>query len=716
MELQDSPQNTQRFHIDLGTIWYILWSQRQTAALFFIAAVSTTFVATLLSPPRYKATSRLELDPVRGTEVGMQDVVDVNNKAYHSVLMYYRTQVKVITSRTVREMTLKQFLENCSAHNATGESKWDCAPFEPNEDGKLPVGLLQDITRVIPSDQSRLMDITVTWSDPEVAAELANLTADSYIQYNLNTLREVSAGAKEWVEDQLVKHQVALSTAQSNAQAYKQDHGLADVEEQSTTLKARLISLNEAHAEASTNRVLLQTKVQTLTELQNEGKWEDLARVLESTLLGQLQARLSDTIAEQAQLSSKYGPKHPKMLQSEQRRMALEDAIRTEVTRLLAGNKAELRLAQMEEQRLNSELEVAKADLLTFQASEAEFSKFRRARKQAENFQERLHARLDEVTLAAQTQLNNVRVLDAALVPTSPAGPNMLLNLALAIMAGLVGGVGLAFGRNYMADQLNSPEEVSLHLGTNLLGFVPQVPGELPAEQGDLYTYMNPRSATAEAVRMLRLHMSRMPDGSFPRTILITSSTAQEGKTSTSIRLAVAFAQLGKKVVLVDSDLRRPRIRTTFRSHAKASLPDYLEGLSAVDDILNDTPVDGLTVVNSERAPDFPAELMASTRMTQLIEDLKERFDLVIFDTPPAVMLADPLSLATQVDMVALVVRQGHVTRSMAQRTLNKMRSVNAPLKGVILNSVDTAGSGHQYYYKQYYHKYLPAEDTQTTA
>jgi capsular exopolysaccharide synthesis family protein len=271
----------------------------------------------------------------------------------------------------------------------------------------------------------------------------------------------------------------------------------------------------------------------------------------------------------------------------------------------------------------------------------------------------------------------------------------------------------LAVVREYIDDTISSQLDVSAYLKVPFLGLVPKLPEDTTPLESDLYTHNNPRSTVAEAVRSLRAILEMSPSGSAPRRILVTSSVAREGKTSTTLRLGVAYAQMGRKVVVIDADLRRPRLHKVFGEDNAIGLTSYLMGAASSQEISTPTPVPNLRVIFSGSSTDTPAELLASEKMPLLLDELQEQFDVVIVDTPPSVALSDAVTLSRYVDGILLVVKEQSVSRAVVKQTIETFKQVDAKILGVVLNNVDLqrSGSKYKYYYayRDYYSTYHPA-------
>lgn len=695
MNAKDQPITAPLINFQIEDIVPILIKRRNVVFLFFTVVVVFTLIFGLLRTKEYRATSLIHLSPRAGQEVANNEVVDYNTRGYFEIQQFFRTQIQIIRSRSVREAVVQ-------AYNDLG---YDDLLLEDGGANQL-----YSMMGVVPEEQSQLVQVSITHTDPERAAVLANLVARIYSAQNLEGRQDASSNATAWLESQLADYEAKVATAHQAMHAFKADTQLVDVEERLTTLTARMDSLNQAYGTKTTDLVLLQTTLASHEELLKRGAWEDLAKVLPSALLDASAQAYATAAARDADLATRYGPSHPERVQSAARMDALQEAMRTEISRLIDGERARLAVLTQTVQSLDAEIDGVKQDMLVYQRKVTDYDTLKAETRRLEGFYEKLSMRLQEVSLASRTQLNNVAIVDEALPPTTPYKPNIPLSLGVASVVGVIFGMLLALFREYADDTITSQADVTMHLKVPFLGLVPRLPDGVTGHEADLFTHYNPRSSVSEAVRGLRAMIEMNPSGPSPRRLLVTSSVAREGKTSTSLRMAVSFAQMGRKVVLIDADLRRPRVHKVFGADNDVGLSSFLVGAAEVDDLPNATPVPNLYAIYSGASTDHPAELMASDRMEALLKDLEDRFDIIILDTPPSVALSDAVILSRRVDGVLLVVKEQSVSRSVVKQTIDLMRQVDANLYGVVLNNVDLqrAGSKYKYYYayRDYYANY----------
>ena len=693
------------FDFQLEDVWPILRKQRNVIILFLGTLLGATFIAGMLKTPEYRATTLIHLRSRTGQELAVNEVLDMNTRGYFEIQQFYRTQIQILESRSVRQEVVRRYIDA------------GYADLDPETGG---VARLGGMTTIAPEEQSQLINIHVIHTDPAAAAVLANLTAEVYSDKNLEYRRGASKEAITWLETKITEYSDEVNRVNEELFKYKLDTNTVDVEDHLNTLDAQMTSLNQAYGEISTRQVRLKTTLESHVTMLGQGKYEELAKVLDSTLLQTFARDYASALAEEANLAADYLEQHPKRVQVAARMDRIRATIESEVRKVIEGDKAELTVVTAEAASLKTEIGTVKILMLDYQRRKTEYERLKFTQEEALGFYETLSQRLEEVKLTAQTQFNNVTIIDRALVPSKPSKPNIPMSMAVAFVVGIVGGIGLALVREYIDDTISSQIDVSAYLKVPFLGLIPRLPPDTSPAEADLYTHHNPRSSVAEAVRGLRAMLEMNPNGPAPRRLLVTSSVAREGKTSTAIRLGVAYAQMGKNVVIIDADLRRPRLHKAFGEDNTVGLTSYLIDAAGVSEIFRPTPVPNLSVIFSGGLTDHPAELMASARMHDLLDDLEKTFDIIILDTPPSVALSDAVTLSGHVDGILLVVKEQSVSRAVVKQTIGMMQQVEAKILGVILNNVDLqrSGSKYKYYYayRDYYSSYAPQSPDKSKA
>jgi capsular exopolysaccharide synthesis family protein len=395
--------------------------------------------------------------------------------------------------------------------------------------------------------------------------------------------------------------------------------------------------------------------------------------------------------------------------------------------------ESEYQAALKREQLLRAAVKNQEAAASEMNARLVEYSVLKREYDTNQQLYEGLLTRLKEAGVSAGLKANNVHIVDRARPPISPIRPRKLLNILISLAVGLIIGGLVAIFNEYLDNSVKVPEEVESLVNLPALGIIPSAMSvtaggrkgyyalgdgrskrsalatESSAPQGvhELATVSQPHSVIAEAYRALRTAILLSTSKHPPQTILITSGQPREGKTTTALNLAITLAQRGDRVVLIDSDLRRPRVHRSFGLANDVGLSSYLAGVVGIDDLPRAVPhIPNLYVVSSGPTPPNPAELLSSEPMDTLFRELRRQFDFVVMDSPPTISVADSMILAARADGVILVVHGGVTTRESLRQTHKMLASVNARMIGVVLNNVDVRSADYQYYYSYYYGDY----------
>ncbi|MBD3271047.1 MAG: polysaccharide biosynthesis tyrosine autokinase [Elusimicrobia bacterium] len=315
-----------------------------------------------------------------------------------------------------------------------------------------------------------------------------------------------------------------------------------------------------------------------------------------------------------------------------------------------------------------------------------------------------LLTRLKEIDLSRSLNMNNIAVVDPASLPEKPVKPNVKLNIALAILIGLIGGIGLAFFIDYLDRTIKSPQDIKELLESHFLGSIPSIVGDNIVKK-DQIVYYEPQSPISEAYRIIRteiLHL--LPQNETGKALLITSGEPQSGKTITVSNLGIAFSQKGSRVVLVDGDLRRPQLHKIFNLDRYNGFSDFLSGEKEINEIIKPSGIDSLSVITSGKVPHYPAEIIGSGHIEGFIQNLKKQFDIIIFDSPPVVSVTDSVIFADKVDAIVQVVRSGKAMVPISLRVKEQLSRAKAKILGIILNDLQTYHDN--YYYYRYYRYY----------
>jgi capsular exopolysaccharide synthesis family protein len=419
-----------------------------------------------------------------------------------------------------------------------------------------------------------------------------------------------------------------------------------------------------------------------------------------------------------AALLKRYGDKWPAVRQLKTRMEMARADLEREIRNVLSGITLEHKRVAENEAKIAAALQAAKDEGLELNKKEVSYRRLKRTQENTAKLHSLVLGRLKESDLSAQLRVSNIRLLDEAVVPAKPVRPNVQVNLLLGALLGLLLGIGLAVLVDTFDNSIKSQEEIEQLGPVTVLGMVPRIPGTVPARRGerrpepkpdlDLIVHRSPKSMIAESCRNIRTNiLFASPDRPL-KTIVVTSAGPREGKTTAAVSLAITMAQAGNRVLVVDTDMRRPRLHRVFGVPGAEGLTSVLLGDGQLDELTKATEIPGLSVLPCGPSPPNPAELCQSERFRALLEELERRYDRIVLDSPPVMLVTDGAVLSTQVDGTLLVARAGQTSRVALRDTIRQLDDVGCHLLGCVLNDVDLEKRGYGYYrYRRYgYYRY----------
>jgi capsular exopolysaccharide synthesis family protein len=695
--------------------WHVLVKRKWTVIGLFVIAVLTGFMMTMLSTPLFQATATIQIDRPIEPAVGQS----MNSEQGYFDYRFYETQFQLLRSRSMSEKVAARFDPNDPVFSIMAEP----SPFsrlmnlltgaaeQPQEEVSIEqkrsrlAGLVRGGMGIDPVKDSRLVRIHFISPDPRLSASVANAIAESFIQTNMDRRVDNSSYAREFLEDRLEQVRVKLEDSERALAQYAQREQIA-VGNNESLLSQDLEALNAALTQAKQERIDAETKLRQVQGmgalahpmlLQNEG-----VQALRSTR-GKLEAEY-----QEKRLTYKEGYPLMQQLRSqiEQIDLQLEREVKIVREGLLAGFEG----ARQKEAMLEEQVKNVASQVLDVQARRASVTVLEREVETNRQLYDALLQRYKEIGISSTTEANNVSIVDQALPPGGPFSPNLIRNLMMAMVVGLVIGIALAFLFEYLDDTLKRPEEIEKHLGIGVLGVIPKLDGSNVEEALE-----DPRSAFSEAYRSVRTSLQFSTEQGVPKVLLVTSSSSAEGKSTTAITLAKNLAQLGKRVLLIDGDLRNPSLHRSLGSENAMGLSNYLAGGIKPAAAIRPTKQLRLTFIPSGPLPPNPAELLAGPKMMSLLSLAAEKFDQVIIDGPPVMGLADAPILANIADGTLLVVEAGVTRIAMAKATLKRLMGARAHVVGALLTKFDARVAGYGYggdYSAYHYYSYGGADTT----
>ncbi|MBX5481004.1 MAG: polysaccharide biosynthesis tyrosine autokinase [Myxococcaceae bacterium] len=714
--------------VDLREYARMVYRRRWAIFGIFFAVLLAGTVYTLRQKKLYTARTSVIIDPSAPQYLDKQvGEVTSNGPAYYWYNKeYYETQYKVITSRAVSQRVVDKLgLGSDPVFLGLDRVK------DPEKRAELmkaadPVAILQSKLKVEPVKDSRVVYLAVTDADPVRAALLANELAEAYIDETLGLKAEITDQASEWLEERLTalgdqsrKSELALYDFKKQA-----DMLTTSLEDRVNMVSQRLSALNAALTEVRLKIAGLRARADSVAELrkkvdQDESKWADLFEIPapQQELIRQFKAEYVEARAECAELQERYLDNHPALIACRKKMQVADEALSRELKNIVLAQEVELSESLRKEKNLEKLLAETKAEAFEINKRQIEHDRLKRTAENDQRLYEMVLKRLKEIELSGMLKTSNVRILDKARPNTIPVKPNVPLYLTLAAVLGILLGVAGAFVFEWLDDSIVSQRDVEERLGLPFLGLVPRIVTKANDVSLDLHIHHNPRSSVAEHCRAVRTNLLFMSPDKPLKTIVVTSSGPQEGKSTNVVSLGIAMAQSGSRVLLVDTDMRRPRLHRTFGVPNDHGVSSLIMSSQTLHQAIKTTEVPGLYVLPCGPVPPNPAELLHTESFKSLLAQLADRFDRVILDSPPIGAVADALVLGVKADGVLLVLKAGSTRREMARRAVRSLFDVNARVYGAILNDVDLEDGRYGSYYSAFQrYGYYYAESTDKAA
>jgi polysaccharide biosynthesis transport protein len=716
----------------LGEYLRVLLKRKWTVLACLVAIFSIVAIASLKMTPIYEASGSIEINkPDSG-------LVNFNNSPTFNVDYYdpteLETEVMILQSdllalQVVKELGLDR-RPDFGGKMPPLPSALDLAPdplqTDPSRTSAL-IGSFRSNLKVTLSPNTHIIRVSFRNPDKDLTAHVVNTLMSTYTENNFKSRFDSTMQASDWLSKQLVDLQMKVETSQEKLVRYQKEHEILGIDEKQNITTQKLDELNRALTAAESERMDKES-VYRLVQSGDADTIVSAASILDqagvgsqsgSSLLETLRAKQADLKIQAAELSTQFGPSYPKVAQLNTQLKEIDAQILGETRKIAGKIRGQYMAAVQRETMLHDALEKQKQEANKLNESAIQYSILKRDLESYRTLYEGLMEKMKEAGVSAGLKSNNFRIVDVARVPNSPIEPNIPRNLAFAFMLGLTSGVGLAFLLEGLDNTVRTTEQAQMISGLPPLGMIPL--GSRTAREGanakrlviatskeavELVTQVRPQSQMAESYRALRTSLLLSSLGAPPKVIMITSALPQEGKTTTSINCAVVLAQKGIRVLLIDADLRRPSIHKTLGMGPRSGLSNVLTGSATLQQTITRSSIlPNLSVLPAGTPPPNPAELLASTNMRDVLEELRGQYDHIVVDTPPTLSVTDAVVLSPRADAIVLVIRSGHTTKQALRRSRDILMQVNAKVAGVLLNAVDLSSPDYYYYY-EYQGKY----------
>jgi capsular exopolysaccharide synthesis family protein len=678
----------------LGVFLQILIRWRWLFLAIVAATLAATTVWTVLQTPLYRATATMELNPAPVRVVQTTDTEEPRQ----SDRDYLALQIGLVKSRSVAERVARSL-------NLGRDERFLGHVAAPNAGPDAAVGQLMDGFSAAGTASDRIMRISFVHSDPAIAARVVNAFGEQAIESTFERSTAATARSRAFLQQRLEATRRELERSERELIQYARQANIVNLVTEKgaqsgdsaggTLVASNLVALNEQLADAQNARIVAQQRYAQAEASANSAAAVDGT----AQALRQQRAQLQ---GEYDQKLERFLPGYPEMVSIRQRIESLDREIANATGRTSSAVTGTLRAdyvaAQNRERALQARINELQSRLLDLNDRGVQYTILRRAVDAHRTMYNSLLARLGEESSSA-TRTSSIALVDQAEIPGAPFSPNIPRTLLLGLLGGLVLGSAGAIGAERMYDTINLPEDVRDRLRLPVLGVIPIVP---PGQQVD-EVIANSRSPVSEAYHSVRAALQFLSPRGAHRSILFTSPRAEEGKTTSTIAIASDFISIGKRVVVIDADLRKPSLRG---ADPTMGLSTVLTGAHGVEEALTHTETQGLVLLSAGPTPPDPTVLLASNQMVELVRDLERRFDIVLIDGPPVLGLADAPLLSSIAEATVMIFASGQTRRSVALNAIERLAAAGAVVVGAILTKFDARTYGYGYGYGGYSYEY----------
>ncbi|MDH5713969.1 MAG: polysaccharide biosynthesis tyrosine autokinase [Candidatus Aminicenantes bacterium] len=732
-------ENLQR-EINIKEYWHVIRKRRWTIYTVVIILVITGTIGSFVAKPTYKATCTLQIERENPKVVSFEEIFTIDSSQQD----FYQTQYKLIQSRSLARRVIKNLNLTSRPEFSPGSKVGILGRIrnifrsnkgEKSEELVNPYTGLIDIflsrLQVEPIRNSRLAEISFISNNPRLSAEVINAVAEGFIESNLEAKYYASKEAHDFLSKQIEELKKEIASKEEDMQQYAGQKGIIALEGDENIIISKLADLNAEYTRAQTERI---AKESYYNQMKNASP-DSIPEVLRNPVIQDLKKEYARLEREYAQKSERFKADWPEMVrlktEFENTKQRLDKEINDIVTKVRKSAESEYKTSLTRESALKEMLDKQKAEAIELQRNSILYTTLKTEVENKRKLLDSLMKREDETGVSAELRdlgTSNIRIVDRAEIPQSAYRPRKKLNIMLSIFVGLMLGTGLAFFLEYLDSSLKNKKDVEIYLNLPTLAIIASLDGlktskaykygyrfyygikgseEMP-KSIEKITQTNPMSSISEAYRSMRTSLLLSSPESPPQVILITSSQPSEGKTITSVNLAITFTHLDKRVLLLEGDLRKPKLARIFNLNKDPGLTSFLTQDIDIVTIIKRTNIANLYVIPSGPLPPNPAELLSSSKFDALIEACRGSFAHIIIDSPPLLAFTDAQLLGNKVDRVILVVKGADTPREAVM--LGKEKLNNAKIVGIVLNNLDVIEHHHYcrhyYYYGKKYHYY----------
>ncbi|MEY4575644.1 MAG: hypothetical protein RL701_347, partial [Pseudomonadota bacterium] len=697
----------------------VLWKSKWLILLIGIMGAGAAYAWSRSQPRIYQADCTLEYDPDPPKPLG-RDLQEASTPGmWLETREYFATQNKIIASRAVAERVVRKLSlhENPDFWHVAQEerSTWRMASVTATAQ------MVQGMITVSQERDTRLVHVMARDDNPDRAMLIANSVADAYIEKTMEDRLGATTGALEWLGKQLdtLKNQLEHSELALHEFSEQHTNLAVSLEDQQNIVAGNIQQLSRALTDTKTRRIGLAARLNELHAMNVEDPLQvQSALILANSSVAAMRERYRALMIERESLIIHYGDAHPKLVSLDAQLDGAKRAMRAEIDSLVVAAQSDVNEISAVEKGVQGALDQANRVGLELNLQEISHRRLQRERDNTSKLYGTLLERTAQTDLTRALQVAYVRVIDRALVPGSFISPRVNSAVMIGTLLGLLLGMAIAIALDQLDRVIHTVEDAEA-TGITVLGVIPHIDQnatalntgayrrkrrDRPEHLGhrDLTVHNHPKSSVAECCRTIRTNITFMSADRPRKTLVVTSASPREGKTTVSISMAISLAQSGKRILIVDTDLRKPRIHRSFGKPLNRGVTTILVGEHTAKEAIQETGIPGLSLLASGPIPPNPSELLHTEQFKQLIADLAKQYDHVILDSPPLAAVTDAAVIAPQVDGTILVIHTQRTTREALRSALRQLRDVSGHLVGGVLNEVDLAT--HRYGHSSYYY------------